>query len=222
MSKTTLYQNRQTDVIRLITSKTVNLIVGPRRKSYSVQKDLLCFLSEFFNKAFNGAFQEAQQDEIYLKDENPTAIELFIGWLYRGAGALTTTDKCLATLLELYLTADKWCMPALQNAVIDSTLAWFESHPDKGLKALVLLIKDYYSFFEEKSGDRYGNLMIYYTVELCLNRSGDIDDFLRIIRSNRAFAEEVATLQMLIMDAGRQNLEAMDDLKQCIMSHENI
>ena len=96
--------------ISLITSKIVTLIVGPKRKTSPVHKALICRLLEYFKKAFSGNFQEAQKTEIYLAEEKPAATELFIGGLYRGADALAATEKSLDPLLELYLTADKWCI----------------------------------------------------------------------------------------------------------------
>ncbi|MCJ1435344.1 hypothetical protein MMC27_004716 [Xylographa pallens] len=204
----------------LITSKTVNLIVGPKRKSYPVHKDLLCRLSEYFNKAFNGAFQEAQQDEIYLEGENPAAIELFIGWLYRGVDALRATQDGLATLLELYLTADKWCLQALQSAVIDSTQKWFERHPDKGLKALASLAKRYYHLLDKMPRCRYSGLMLYYAVQLCLTKKGDYEDFLRVLRSNRSFAHDIAARQMLLLRAGKYGQKWLNEFRNsCFPVH---
>ncbi|MCJ1390260.1 hypothetical protein MMC18_003118 [Xylographa bjoerkii] len=197
------------EYISLITSKTVTLIVGPKRKSYPVHKDLLCRLSEYFHKAFHGSLQEAQKEELYLKEENPAAIEFFIGWVYRGADALAATEKCLAPLLELYLTADKWCLPVVQNAVVDSTRAWFKGHPEKGLKALVVLAKGYYDLLDKKPRDQYGDLMKYYAVQLCLTGEGKYADFLRVTASNAAFAQAVANVQMSIMRAHSRDSGSM-------------
>ncbi|MCJ1398013.1 hypothetical protein MMC11_001210 [Xylographa trunciseda] len=175
------------EYITLITSKTVTLIIF-----YAACRSIS-------PKHSKEPSRRLIRGRNYLMEENPAAIELFIGWLYRGADALVATEESLATLLELYLMADKWCQAVVQDAVIDSTQAWFDSHPDKGLKALVLLTKKYYDLLDKTPRDRYGNLMLYNTIHLSLTEKEDSKDFCRIIASNQAFARDVAILQMAII-----------------------
>jgi hypothetical protein len=62
----------------------VSIYVGPNRKHYVVHKQLLTSQSDYFDKALNGRFKEAEEGKIHLEEDDPAAVELLIGWLYRG------------------------------------------------------------------------------------------------------------------------------------------
>lgn len=49
-----------------------------------MHKRLLTSQSEYFDKALNGGFKEAEESSIHLEEDDPAAIALLIGWLYRG------------------------------------------------------------------------------------------------------------------------------------------
>jgi len=76
--------------VKLLTSyrdlgtEVVDIYVGPENKRYVVHKKPLTSQSEYFNKALNGHFKEAEENSIYLKEDNPAAVTLLIGWIYRG------------------------------------------------------------------------------------------------------------------------------------------
>ena len=65
-------------------NESVIIYVGPERKRYLIHKDLLTTQSEFFDRALNGNFKEAEQNLIYLEEESPAAFDLLVGWLYEG------------------------------------------------------------------------------------------------------------------------------------------
>lgn len=44
--------------------ESVILIVGPKKKAYTLHKELLCFYSDYFRAAFNGSFKEATERKI--------------------------------------------------------------------------------------------------------------------------------------------------------------
>lgn len=60
------------------------IYIGPERKRYLIHKDLLTKQSEFFDRALNGKFKEAEENSIYLEEESPAAFDLLVGWLYQG------------------------------------------------------------------------------------------------------------------------------------------
>lgn len=67
---------------------TIGIVVGRPgldEKRYVVHKQLLTSQSEFFRNAFSGGFREGVENNIHLEDDDPTAIALFISWIYRGA-----------------------------------------------------------------------------------------------------------------------------------------
>jgi hypothetical protein len=65
-------------------SQSVIIYVGPERKRYLIHKELLTKQSEFFNRALNGKFKEAEENSIYLEEESTAAFDLLVGWLYQG------------------------------------------------------------------------------------------------------------------------------------------
>jgi len=138
----------------------VSIFVGPKRKQYTVHKDLLCKAVPFFRKAFSGAFGEATMGEIYLSDENdnPAAVELFIHWLYKGAipsvptegldrvsWEIMATNGTLAMLIpyhDLYYMAEKWCASLLKNEILEEIRNFHRDtatliHPDLIVKGFV-------------------------------------------------------------------------------------
>lgn len=62
----------------------VTIYVGPERKRYLIHKDLLTKQSEFFDRALNGNFKEAEENSIYLEEESPAAFDLLVSLLYKG------------------------------------------------------------------------------------------------------------------------------------------
>ena len=57
---------------------------GDTQKEFAVHKRLICGLSTFFNKTFNGAFKESAEQRVELPDENPMVFEAFYEFLYAG------------------------------------------------------------------------------------------------------------------------------------------
>jgi hypothetical protein len=62
----------------------VNIYVGLERKHYLIHKDILTKQSEFFDRAWNGRFKEAEDNSIYIEEESPAAFDLLMSLLYKG------------------------------------------------------------------------------------------------------------------------------------------
>ena len=60
----------------------VLISVGPERRRYLIHKALLTKQSEYFDRAFNGSFKEANKQTIYFEEESPATFDLLVGWLY--------------------------------------------------------------------------------------------------------------------------------------------
>ncbi|KFZ20216.1 hypothetical protein V502_03282 [Pseudogymnoascus sp. VKM F-4520 (FW-2644)] len=71
------------NLAQLMGDDIVTVYVGPREKRYSVHKALLTSQSEYFEKALNGKFKEADEQTIRLPEDSPDAFDLLIGWLYQ-------------------------------------------------------------------------------------------------------------------------------------------
>lgn len=63
--------------------ESVIIYVGPERKRYLVHKALLTKESDYFDRALNGSFKEAEDQAIDLPEETPAAVDLLVGWLYQ-------------------------------------------------------------------------------------------------------------------------------------------
>jgi len=72
------------DIARDLGTEVISVYVGPDRRRFVVHKQLLTSQSDYFDKALNGRFKEAEENEIHLEEDDPTAIGLMVGWLYRG------------------------------------------------------------------------------------------------------------------------------------------
>ncbi|TAQ89871.1 hypothetical protein B7494_g1793 [Chlorociboria aeruginascens] len=79
-------------------TEVVTIFVGPERKHYVVHKKLLTSQSEYFDKALNGRFKEAEENCIHLEEDVPAAVALLIGWLYRGV--IPGTEKPLSPFIR--------------------------------------------------------------------------------------------------------------------------
>jgi hypothetical protein len=65
-------------------TEVIDIFVGPERKRYVVHKQPLTSKSEYFRTVFKGGFKEAEENSIHLREEDPAAVALMIGWVYRG------------------------------------------------------------------------------------------------------------------------------------------
>jgi hypothetical protein len=79
------------DINRDLGTDVVSIYVGPDRKHYVVHKQLLTSQSDYFDKALNGNFKEAEENKIHLEEDDPAAIGLMIG--------VFIPSLCLASLV---------------------------------------------------------------------------------------------------------------------------
>ncbi|KAE8448307.1 hypothetical protein EG329_009551 [Mollisiaceae sp. DMI_Dod_QoI] len=61
-------------------NETVKIVVGPKRKEFTVHKKPLCASASYFKKAFDGPFKKGTEGQIYLPEDHPEVIALFIEW----------------------------------------------------------------------------------------------------------------------------------------------
>ncbi|EDN97948.1 predicted protein [Sclerotinia sclerotiorum 1980 UF-70] len=97
----------------------VTLYVGSKRKKYIVHKRILCDQSEFFNAGFNGGFKEATEGEMYLPEDDPTAVANLIEYLYRGSLPRCREDGGSDKVRNLYYLAEKIGISSLMDKLMD-------------------------------------------------------------------------------------------------------
>lgn len=109
---------------RKLGNEIVQLVVGTDRETFSVHKKLLCSISQFFDKALNGSFEEASSNQIDLSEYHPSIVSMFISWLYTQDLGFNTyyVDEIsgVNTLIDLYAFADAKRCNALKNEVMDT------------------------------------------------------------------------------------------------------
>ncbi|KAI9877969.1 MAG: hypothetical protein M1830_002337 [Pleopsidium flavum] len=115
----------------LLTSDSINVHVGVKRKHYCIHKKLLCSQSRYLEQLVNGSFGEADGTTLHLDDVHVEAFELFVEWMYRGATQpMHANGKWFGSRGhgEVYFLAGKWEMQALQNHAMDCLINWCRDH----------------------------------------------------------------------------------------------
>ncbi|KAG9653089.1 hypothetical protein KCU64_g8123, partial [Aureobasidium melanogenum] len=107
---------------------TVILIVGKKKKAYTLHKDLLCFYSDYFRAAFNGSFKEAAERKLELPNVEEHIFEGAQLWLYT-RNLQKPIDKldCYEFLVGLWIFGDQHQIPLLQNQVMDEIFAKYKA-----------------------------------------------------------------------------------------------
>lgn len=115
----------------------VIFIVGPdpNPTEFLIHKEVVCHHSDVLAAAFNSAFQEGQTQTYRLEDTTERAFKLFMQWLYSQKFMLIRTGPDFESnieenpeaaasedmsLVELWVLADKFGMPHLQNDALDA------------------------------------------------------------------------------------------------------
>lgn len=118
-----LTSSDSTDMVTIIVrNKTTETLPGKdypsqveEEQSFLIHKEKLCSCSPFFEAAFKGNFLEAQTKSMILEGVDPKAFSDFLDWVYTSADYLPSVLK---RLLPLWLLAQRFMIPALQNRIM--------------------------------------------------------------------------------------------------------
>ncbi|TGO48339.1 hypothetical protein BCON_0243g00110 [Botryotinia convoluta] len=115
---------KKTPVITFLSKKEmVDLIVGPEKAVFRVNKSLLCNQIPYFDKMFNGGFKEATDGLASFPEDFPEAFDILIQWIY--SGRLRWFDIGTAAagaswdFLKFYCLAEKICLTQLADLALD-------------------------------------------------------------------------------------------------------
>jgi hypothetical protein len=91
-------------------------------KKFCIYRGVLCFHSDFFNRALNGAFREGGAYFHEVKDCTIEIFPIFYDWVNTGV-----QDKTLSggQAIDLFVFADYYAIPALKNVALDGYLQHF-------------------------------------------------------------------------------------------------
>ncbi len=85
---------------------------------------MLCRDAEFFKTAFNGSFQEGNDQSMSLPEDDVQIFRIYRAWVYTGQLRYNfDEEECWLHLGKLWIFADKICSPRLKNKTLD---AFFE------------------------------------------------------------------------------------------------
>ncbi len=89
-------------------------------KEFVVHKDLICHYSPFFAGAFNSSFSEGQTQTMTFDDVHSVPFGVLVNWIYTQTIANEEGKKPhIQCLGMVWILADRFLMPKLQNAVMD-------------------------------------------------------------------------------------------------------
>jgi hypothetical protein len=110
-------------------AEIVTLSAGRKRKEFKVHKSRICEKSEFFSKAFTGKFKEGEEGVIYLPEDAPDVVALFIEWVYQSSITFRFTEWQFYSLVKLYVFAQKICVVDLADRVMNHLQKNYELSP---------------------------------------------------------------------------------------------
>ncbi|KAK0100233.1 hypothetical protein ONS95_008197 [Cadophora gregata] len=139
-------KNKKTELPTFSDGKSlVTFIVGPdpNPTEFLIHKEIICHYSEVLATAFNSAFKEGQTQTYRVEDTTERAFRLLMQWLYsqkltliqlqpdycfdEAEGAETELeDSEDMSLVEVWVIADKFGIPSLQNAALQAIQTIFE------------------------------------------------------------------------------------------------
>jgi hypothetical protein len=108
----------------------VKISVGTSKnlEAFQVHKKILCDRAAYFHKMFNSSFKEGIEQSATFPEDEPCTWKHFIGWLYKGIIEPQTGELELITdRIKLFCLADKYGIPNLQDASMDSLITIFKS-----------------------------------------------------------------------------------------------
>lgn len=100
-------------------SEIVHVFVGKDRKKFAVHKKLICSVSDFFDKAFNGGFKEARENSMNLDEDDPLTFAVFLEWLYTTECVFDMEHRDVTRATTIYSFADKIRCNTFKNFAMD-------------------------------------------------------------------------------------------------------
>ncbi|TVY89015.1 hypothetical protein LAWI1_G007187 [Lachnellula willkommii] len=194
----------------ILGNEIVTIHVGPKRKSFTIHKKLLCERSSYFQKAFAGGFKEGAEGVMYMDEEDAGTFDNLINWIYRDQlPSFPSKDfedsvdgwcEFAGTIMApLFFMAEKFCINELCNKIMDE---FQDGDLRSGVAPDLEEITTAYADTHEKSKLRkYCAMMTIYTVafmgENSKYRREIVEDGLlsELLKSTPDFATDFTILQ---------------------------
>lgn len=171
---------------RLLTSNLATIFVGRKRKAFHLHLDLLCDRSTYFKAAFLGNFKEAGTRELFLPDDNDSAFELFVNWLYGASLSGPSKNEEVPGYLALLALSEKFMLEYLGNQCMDLIRGYYSK------SAATVQANDISYVFENTEGLAVRGLLVdlaaVQTLETKIN--GFLPGFRELMAGGGAFAAD--------------------------------
>ena len=182
-------------------SEIVTILVSPKRKAFKIHKKLLCDRSDYFSKAFNGRFQEAN-GEMHCPEDDPTAFGHLVNYFYRNtlpqlpskSATGDEKDSYYRGLSHLRFLAEKLCMNELSNKAMDTIQDLFRVH--KISVHFIGLEKIYRNTHESSKFRKYGLLSCMRSALGRKNTEGDWTEAEKIFSQVPEIAKDYLLFQL--------------------------
>ncbi|RMZ00582.1 hypothetical protein D0862_06679 [Hortaea werneckii] len=136
------------------TGEYADMTITCEDKIWRVHKVVVCSQVPFFAKAVTGRFKEAVDSCIDLVDDDPSAVEVMLRWLYYGTFQVEKSKPpSMSTILFLarsYTIADKYLLADLRTTVGQKLRAAL-MHRDWDVEDLLALIEESFAGADEFS-----------------------------------------------------------------------
>lgn len=125
-------QKKEKPLNELMTSRIVDIYVGPENTHWPLHEKLLCYYSPFLASKFyakDAAPDRPGQNKSFgLPDEDDYAFEMLVGWLYSRRLQQPKEEKDIGPILELYLLSEKLEMEKLSNEVVEMVRLFYHDN----------------------------------------------------------------------------------------------
>jgi hypothetical protein len=117
-------------------TEMVDIYVGPSKVLFRLYKTKICSRISYFDKMFNGNFKEASSSTAYLPEDDPASFDLLADWANHPT--VSKSPRRIRNLVAVkdangedvaswdpvgfYSLAEKYCLPELQDIIMDATI----------------------------------------------------------------------------------------------------
>lgn len=151
-------------------SVPVTVIVGPEscKRTFYINQDLLIWHSEYFRVALNGRFSEGQTKVVRLEEDDPSAFERFVRYLFQNpcsgrddAPWSMSSEDYPFHLIEFYVLGDKLLAEGFKQRIA-ADLKDFLKKDRTQMSALLTLAKSVYQLTSKGTGATMRNVLTWY------------------------------------------------------------
>lgn len=118
----------------------VEICVGKElpQKIFSVHQALIAPRSEFFERAFNGNWKEAESRLVNLPEDDAITFDLYVQLLYTGQIPIQDDNEEFVKLCKLYVLCEKLQDTDAKNAILQAMLAKIRGSPSRSPGAFAI------------------------------------------------------------------------------------